>query len=299
MELYADVVSKTIENFCAPCTSENNTGRSHKPLYFKGLLFHRVIPGFKCQGPDFVRGNNTGGGLIYGEKFSNESFVKKHTGPAIFSISNTDPNTNGSQFLICTARTSWLDGKHVIFGQVVEGLEVMREIEKVGFGSGRTSKIEAMAKRGGGFKRSFGRGRGDRGCKDSHGGRRALRRDEEGKFHRANLSVTKPNSLVKEGIICSLKKIYPFLLAIEVYENVGDGNGHAKIGVKCSKELDTVNRGAINLTKFSVTPGRRGYWGNWEPHTETVKKCGSRTVRMMPTPRGSKIGAARMPLKNI
>ncbi|KAH9816097.1 cyclophilin-like domain-containing protein [Melampsora americana] len=140
-ELYDADVPKTAKNFRELCTGQNGYG-------YADSIFHRVIPGFMLQGGDFTRHNGTGGKSIYGEKFADENFKHKHTVPGLLSMANAGPNTNGSQFFVTTVVTSWLDGKHVVFGKVVKGMDIVQQIEKFGSDSGKTSQEIKIVKCG-------------------------------------------------------------------------------------------------------------------------------------------------------
>ncbi|GJN20344.1 hypothetical protein PR202_gb07713 [Eleusine coracana subsp. coracana] len=150
IELYADMVPKTAENFRLLCTGERGTGRwSGKHLHYKGTPFHRVVPGFMCQGGDITAGNGTGGEAAVdggGRYFADEGLgAVRHDGPGVVSMANAGPNTNGSQFFITFDEAPWLDGRHVAFGRVVDGMDAVRAVDKTGSISGRTVKPVTIA----------------------------------------------------------------------------------------------------------------------------------------------------------
>ncbi|KAI6105360.1 cyclophilin-like domain-containing protein [Pisolithus croceorrhizus] len=139
MELFSDIVPKTAENFRQLCTGEYR--KDARPMGYKGATFHRVVPNFMCQGGDFINGDGTGAFSIYGKNFPDENFQEKHTGPGLLSMANSGPNSNGCQFFITTAKCDFLDGKHVVFGRVVDGMLTLRKIENVPTGPNNRPKL--------------------------------------------------------------------------------------------------------------------------------------------------------------
>ncbi|KAF9445440.1 hypothetical protein P691DRAFT_734977 [Macrolepiota fuliginosa MF-IS2] len=137
-ELFSDIVPKTAENFRQLCTGEYRV--NSRPQGYKNATFHRV-PNFMCQGGDFMKGDGTGTFSIYGEKFPDENFNEKHTGPGLLSMANSGPNTNGCQFFVTTAKCDFLDGKHVVFGRVIDGMLTLRKIENVPTGPNNRPKL--------------------------------------------------------------------------------------------------------------------------------------------------------------
>ncbi len=141
-ELFMDKTSKTSENFRALCTGEKGKSESGVPLHYKGTIFHRVIKGFMAQGGDTEHKEGRGGESIYGAKFADENLTRKHDAPYLLSMANSGKNTNGSQFFITFAPTPHLDGKHVVFGRVLEGHSIVKMIEELEVGDADKPKKE-------------------------------------------------------------------------------------------------------------------------------------------------------------
>ena len=150
MQLRKDVVPKTAENFRALCTGVKADGtKLEEGFGYKNSTFHRVIPDFMCQGGDFTNHNGTGGKSIYGEKFADENFTLKHTGPGLLSMANSGPASNGCQFFVTCDACDWLDNKHVVFGKVVDGMLTVRKIEAVAVGANSKPKLPIVVTQSG------------------------------------------------------------------------------------------------------------------------------------------------------
>jgi len=148
-ELFDDITPITAKNFISLCTGEMGISKRNSiPLHYKGSKMHRIIPGFMCQGGDFTKGDGRGGESIYGEKFADENFIRQHDEPFLLSMANAGENTNGSQFFITLAPCPWLDGKHCVFGKVVQGADVVKRIESIGSSSGQPSAVVMVAECG-------------------------------------------------------------------------------------------------------------------------------------------------------
>lgn len=200
-ELFAHVVPKTAENFRALCTGEHGKGKSGKRLNFMGCVFHRIIPGFMCQGGDFTRGDGTGGESIYGAKFRDENFQMRHTEKGLLSMANSGPHTNGSQFFITVKATPHLDGKHVVFGKVISGYDIVQKMERCGSSSGKTSKKVTIHTCG------------EEGCNDEPPAKKMKGSDEVQVLHiiRKHSGSRRPSSWRQEKITCSKLEAAAFL----------------------------------------------------------------------------------------
>ena len=140
--LFGNTVPKTAANFATLADGSAGIGLSGKPLAYKGSKFHRIIRDFMAQGGDFTKDNGTGGESIYGAKFEDENFILKHTKPGLLSMANSGADTNGSQFFMTFVETPWLDGKHVVFGEVLEGFEILGEMNRLGSRDGSDRSTE-------------------------------------------------------------------------------------------------------------------------------------------------------------